>query len=248
MFAPVSKVSHRARAAQPRAVVNGASFEPGLVPGSLATVFVPGVLDEETVVTAAGLPLPASLNGVTVLVDGQPAPVLAIANRNGLEQVNFQAPPALVPGASAAVRVRREGVFETGVVAALVRAAQPGIFLLSGAEAIVVHHAGNTLVTEEQPLRAGEFAYFYATGLGAVDNEPGAGAAAPPSPLARALADVTVTLGGVPCEVLFAGLAPGYAGVFQINIRVPAAAPSGRQELRLDAAGVTSPPAAVFVE
>ena len=72
--------------------MNAASYVPGLVPGSLATVFAAGVLDDSAVVGADRIPLPLSLRGVSITVDGIPAPILTVANSNGQEQVNFQAP------------------------------------------------------------------------------------------------------------------------------------------------------------
>jgi uncharacterized protein (TIGR03437 family) len=92
---------------------------------------------------------------------------------------------------------------------------------MSGGRQIIVHAADNTLVTDSNPLRPGEYVYFYATGLGPVSNEPATGAAAPAGPLAAALQLPSVIVGGVPAEVLFAGLAPGFVGVYQVNIRVP---------------------------
>src|SRR5213079_2111792 len=77
------------------AVVNPASFAGGLVPGSLATAFAAGVRDEEGSVTASQLPLPPSLARVSVSVGGIAAPVYAVSNVNGQEQVSFQVPFAL---------------------------------------------------------------------------------------------------------------------------------------------------------
>ena len=82
---------------------------------------------------------------------------------------------------------------------------------------------------------------FYAEGLGAVTNTPRTGAAAPSNPLAEALATVRVTLGGVPCVMQFAGLAPGFAGVYQVNFRVPPGVPAGLRDLVLSAGGVEAP-------
>ena len=78
-------------------------------------------------------------------------------------------------------------------------------------------------------------------GLGPVTNPPATGAAASDSPLSTAVEQVGVTLAGVPCEVQFAGLAPNFAGVYQLTFRVPANAPSGMQELVVTAGGAASP-------
>ncbi|MCS6952318.1 MAG: PQQ-dependent sugar dehydrogenase [Bryobacterales bacterium] len=230
----------------PSAVVNAASFQPGLVAGSLATIFGQRVTASDGVRAASRMPLPRMLDGVEVLVNGMRAPVLAVARLGNIEQINFQVPYEVHGLAVVSLTVRRNAVASEAVEAPLL-AAQPGIFTTDGTRAIVVHHADHTLVTPERPLRAGELAYFYATGLGEVVQPPPSGAAAPSGPPRRALAPVRVTLGGVDCEVLFAGLAPGLVGVFQVNIRVPASAPRGNLELVVTAAEVSSPAARVPV-
>src|SRR5205823_9580610 len=73
-------------------VVNSASFVPGISPGPLATVFAAGVLDSPGVLSASQIPVGSTLGGISVTVAGIPAPVLSVANVNGKEQVNFQAP------------------------------------------------------------------------------------------------------------------------------------------------------------
>jgi uncharacterized protein (TIGR03437 family) len=60
-----------------------------------------------------------------------------------------------------------------------------------------------------------------------VTNTPASGAVAPSSPLSTTTAIPRVTVGGVSAQVLFSGLAPGSVGEYQINILVPANAPSG---------------------
>jgi uncharacterized protein (TIGR03437 family) len=60
------------------------------------------------------------------------------------------------------------------------------------------------------------------TGLGPVTNPPQTGSPAALSPLAYTTLTPTVTIGDVPAEVLFSGLAPGYVGLYRMNARVPA--------------------------
>jgi len=57
-----------------------------------------------------------------------------------------------------------------------------------------------------------------------------------------------VTLGGVNCELQFAGLAPGFAGIYQVNIRIPGGLPAGSQELVVTAGGVRSRALPVVVD
>ncbi|MEO8596424.1 MAG: PQQ-dependent sugar dehydrogenase [Candidatus Solibacter sp.] len=227
-------------------VVNAASFAGGMVAGSIATVFAAGVRDDEGVQSADRLPLTKSLSGVSVTVGGIAAPVYSVSNVNGREQVNFQVPFALAERPVAAVMVTRDG--RAGAPADVPLAdAQPGVYTTDGTQAIVLHNAGYTLATSAHPLEQAEYAFLYVSGLGKVSTTPADGAAAPASPLARASADVRVTLGGAPCEVQFAGLAPGFAGVYQVNFRVPAEAASGSQEVVVIANGVASPAVRVNV-
>jgi uncharacterized protein (TIGR03437 family) len=215
-------------------IVNAASFVPGLVAGSLSTVFVAGVLDDPGVVSAPSLPLPATLSAVSITVNGVAAPILAVANTKGVEQVNFQAPFEAAGQTTASIVVSRSG-FSSSTVNVPVLNVQPGVY------SVVVHNADNSLVTQQRPLVRNEFAYVYAAGLGRVSNPPPTGAAALVSPLSTAIEDVRVTLGGVPCDVQFAGLAPGFAGVYQVNLRAPANASSGLQDLIVSAGGSSSP-------
>jgi uncharacterized protein (TIGR03437 family) len=121
------------------------------------------------------------------------------------------------------------------------------VYTTDGTQAIAVHGADYSLATAARPLDRGEYAFVYVSGLGAVSNAPTDGAAAPSGPLAMASSEVRVTLGGMPCEVQFAGLAPGFAGVYQVNFRVPAAAGSGSQALVVSGNGVASPEVRVDV-
>jgi uncharacterized protein (TIGR03437 family) len=165
---------------------------------------------------------------------------------NGQEQVNFQVPFAVAGRSTAAVIVTRDGQASASVDVP-VSAIQPGVYTRGGSQAIVVHNSDYTLATAARPLERDEFAFLYVSGLGAVANAPADGAGGPVSPPATAMADVQVTLGGLPCEVQFAGLAPGFAGVYQVNFRVPAGAGSGEQDLMVSANGVASPTVRVNV-
>jgi uncharacterized protein (TIGR03437 family) len=218
------------------AVVNAASFAAGLSPGSLATAFVTGVLDSPGVVSAPGIPLPATLRGVSVTVAGVAAPVHSLGNVKGQEQVNFQVPFEVRGRQSAPVVVTRDGQSSAAVDVPVVEV-QPAVFTSDGSNAVVVRNADYSLVSADRPLAAGEFAFVYAAGVGRTDNEPKTGAAAGLSPTGS---DVRISIGGVPCEVQFAGFAPGFVGVYQVNFRAPAA-PPGSQNFAMSVAGAAAP-------
>ncbi|HJZ94932.1 MAG TPA: hypothetical protein VKE70_00365, partial [Candidatus Solibacter sp.] len=206
-------------------VVNAASSAPGLVAGSLVTVHAAGVRNDPGV--ASALPPSTELDGVSVMVNGVLAPILAVSNTNGVEKVTFQV-PFEAAGGTASVAVSRSGL-SSAAVEAPVADVQPGVY------------TDSMLVPEQQPLARGELATIYASGLGLVTNPPATGSAAPDSPPSSAVVEVGVTLAGVRCEVQFAGLAPNMVGVYQVTFRTPASTPSGMQELVVTAGGASSP-------
>ena len=76
-------------------------------------------------------------------------------------------------------------------------------------------------------MKAGEYISIYCTGLGDVTTRPPLGSATPADPLASTLVTPVVTIGGAPATVSFSGLAPGFVGLYQVNVQVPATAPPG---------------------
>jgi uncharacterized protein (TIGR03437 family) len=96
----------------------------------------------------------------------------------------------------------------------------PSVFR-SSSLATVVRSANNAVVSDANPVVAGDELVIYATGLGRTSPAVATGAAAPSSPLAAAMTQPNVTLSGMPLEVDYAGLTPGGVGVYQINVKVP---------------------------
>ncbi len=232
-------------AVTPQSVVNAASNVPGLVAGSAATVYLAGALASPGINSASSVPLPTAIGGLSVMVGGQPAPLYATAFVNGLEQINFQV-PFEAAGTEVPVVIRR-GSAESAPVMVPLLPAQPGIFA-NGQDGILVFNSDFSLVTPANPASAGTDVVFYATGLGPVTNAPPTGAPAPREPLAQTIETPSVTLGGVPCEVQFAGLAPDFVGVYQVNFRVPQGVPPGMAELVVTSGGVASPPVRVAIK
>jgi uncharacterized protein (TIGR03437 family) len=211
-------------------VVDSASYEPVLAPGGLATVFGLGVAPVQGIIRAATLPLPTELAGVRVLVDGRPAPILALSNFPE-DQVNFQVPWETSPG-RAQVQVEVAGL--AGLPEEVdIQPAAPGIFhVYAGGEYVAAALRADyqsLVVCERGPFgipicpraQPGEVIQLYVTGLGAVTNPPETGAGAPDTPLSHTVIPTDVWIGGEKARVLFSGLAPGYVGLYQINFEVP---------------------------
>ncbi len=205
-------------------VLNGASFSRDAVvsPGSIAALF--GINLAAGTETAGSLPLPTALAGTQVLVNNTPAPLFFVSP----SQINFQIPGELA-GTTAQVVVVSGGV--RGPAAAVnVAPEAPGIFTAppggSGQGAVLNEDLSPN--SAQNPAPAGSVVQIFATGLGAT-NPPAAtgqpGAISPP--FHRTALTPVVTVGGAPAEVLFSALAPGFVGLYQVNVRVPAATPRG---------------------
>jgi uncharacterized protein (TIGR03437 family) len=230
-------------------VTNGASFKSGgIQPGSIATIFGTYLANVAGTVTDGGvLPLPTNLGGTTVTVGGFLAPLYAVVNNSGVGQINFQVPfqidfPA-VPRAHGAefveVVVSNNGSSNTPVLVPPTPQL-PGIFVLGGSAAAQHVTTDNTLVTPQRPAARGEALALYCTGLGAVSNPPGSGAAAVDNPLSQMPVLPTVSIGGVQVQAIFGGLAPGFVGLYQVNFVVPQDAPGGTVNITVTLNGVTS--------
>ena len=99
----------------------------------------------------------------------------------------------------------------------------PSVFRSAGEAAVasIVRTENNDVVSDSNPVRAGDRLTIFATGLGRTSPAIDEGTAAPSDPLASAIVAPEVTLDGVPLAVSYAGLTPGEVGVYQINVSVP---------------------------
>jgi uncharacterized protein (TIGR03437 family) len=99
----------------------------------------------------------------------------------------------------------------------------PGLFELSGGIPVAVHLDG-TVVTQATPAKAGEVILLFAGGLGRTTPDTTSGRIASFAAAIQAAAQLQVLLNGKPAAagaVTYAGLAPGFAGLYQINLTVP---------------------------
>jgi uncharacterized protein (TIGR03437 family) len=196
-------------------IVNSAGFRPGSVaPGSLVSLF--GTNLAKTTSWASSFPLPTELGGTIVLFNGIRAPLLYVSPT----QINLQVPAELTGRTATATVMFTDGLAGAAMPLSLASAA-PGVF--PGA---VVHADGKPL-SATAPARIGETLLIFGTGIGAVRPVVNSGAPAGSSPPSVASQKPTVTIGGVAANVAFAGLAPGFAGLFQINATVANRTPTG---------------------
>jgi uncharacterized protein (TIGR03437 family) len=232
----IRRISPRAPQSPPEftsaAVVNAASFASGLVPGALATIFGRNLSPASGAVVTSQVPWPARLNGVAVSVGGMPARLYSQATIAGQEQISFQVPFEVASSGNVPVVVENNGATSTSV-SVPVRAAMPGVFLIDGSNGAFLH-ANFSPVTPANPAMRGEVLLLYLTGLGAVSPAVATGTPGPASePLARTTATPVVTIGGQIADVLYSGIAPGFVGLYQLNLRVPATAPSGAVDIEV---------------
>ena len=228
------------------ALLHAASYKVGgaLAPGTLVALYGTNLTDTDSVNT---FPLPFRIGGTEVRLAGKLLPLVATSASAG--QINAQLPYDLPVDETLQIEVRRNNelsVPEPFVVAA----AQPGVFTENqkgSGQGIIVKSDQVTLAKPDTPAERGEIIVIYGTGLGAVDSPVELGQPAP-VPAAKTRNAVKVTIGGRPAEVLFSGLTPGYAGLYQVNARVPADAPAGDAvEVVLEVAGQTSAPVTMAV-
>lgn len=219
-----------------KGVVNGASFEPGITPGSWFSIVGWNLAGNTRLWGSAdfqGDALPTSLDGVEVKINGQAAAVYYISPT----QINAQVPAITQPG-TAVLQVFRNGV-ASHQEPVEIRNSAPELFRydLGGKSFAAVLHLDGTVVADPalapgfRAAAPGEVIQFYGTGFA-------------PSPAGRIVSGVTnvantvVRIGGQTAEVSFSGLVG--TGLFQINVTVPPGTARGDYPVRIAVNGVES--------
>ncbi len=186
------------------ALVNGASWQAGPAgPNTILTLFYRS---------------PPGTQPLEVLIDGHSVEILY----NGPTQLNFLVPPTAIPKAGALLQISSGGNLLVATPLQIVDAS-PALFTVnqSGTGQASVLNQDYTSNGAAVPAARGSTLMVYGTGFG-VAKPPGLHG------LSWLAAAVSATIGGLPAEVTFAGLAPGYtAGLQQINIRIPDDSPTG---------------------
>jgi uncharacterized protein (TIGR03437 family) len=153
-----------------------------------------------------------------VLFDGVAAPIIY----SSAGQVSCIAPYAIAGKANVTVVVEYQGV-NSNIVTVPVQAARPALFTAnaSGSGPAAMLNQDSSVNTAANPAEKGSIVVLYATGEG-VTTPGGVDGQIANAVYPKPVAPVSVSIGGMPAEVLYAGAAPGLvAGVMQVNVRVP---------------------------
>ena len=236
-------------------VVDNAAFLSGqsIGSGTIAAVFGSN-FSASGPAYASSLPLPLTLAGVQVLVNGVAAPLFFV-NAN---QADFQVPFGLTAG-TAVIQVTQNGQ-GGNQVSAPVDSVAPRLFTLPQFGAapdtspwgLVLNASDGTLALPStinapaHPAHVGDTITIYALGLGPVSPSVTNGNGAPATaPLAQTVNTVTIQFGGgflgnSTATASYAGLAPNFVGLYQINVTIPPGTPTGNIPITIEMPGHAS--------
>ena len=182
------------------------------------------------------LPTVLGTTGVRVLINNIPADIYYVSPT----QVNLLIPTSLIPG-PVMIQLVVDGLAGPAIPI-LLQSAAPSLFQLDATTVLAVHLNGST-ITAASPAQAGEVVVLFASGLGPTNP------AAIPNQIPHQAASVTpissfsMLMNGAPVnpqQILYAGVVPTFAGLFQINVQLPANTPSNPQ-IQIGYAGIMSP-------
>jgi uncharacterized protein (TIGR03437 family) len=219
----------------PIGVVNAASYQPitsSLAPGELITLFGTG-LSAVTMAMEGGQTFPSTLGNVSVSIDGLPCPIYSVSPT----QLSVIVPYGVASNQTglANIQVTNNGV-KSNVVQMYLTDSSPGSFSQNEnglGNAAALHAASGEVITSSNPAQPGEYISVYLTGLGVVTPTITDGALGPTSTLSYSDLYNAGNLGvyfndygpdgsvGNFGNIEYAGLAPGLAGLYQINVQVP---------------------------
>jgi uncharacterized protein (TIGR03437 family) len=202
-------------------VVEGAGFSQGrpTAPGGLITLFGANMAPPGTFASFTTIPLDRSLANTKVRIGSTDVPLYFVSPN----QINAQLPFEVAPGDPISVVLNVGGKLSVPQIFD-VAPAQPGIFLISGTAGAVLD-AQFAVVTPQHPAHVANTIQIFAAGLGLTDHNPATGA--PSAGLSTVQNPVTVTIGGVPAVPDYQGFAPGFVGLYQVNVKIPPGVPTG---------------------
>ena len=204
-------------------LVNAASYETVVAPGSIGALFGANFTAQTQI--AVDVPLPMTLGGVSVKIAGKAAPLFFVSP----SQINLQVPGGVAAGTATVEVFSIAGTSPISTGTVTVADAAPGVFTVGATgrgQAIALNsdfsiNASFDSLPGARPEVAGSYISIIATGIGNTSPLVADGQVAPDSPLAVGIGETMVTIGGVQAQVLFSGLAPGFVGLWQINVLLP---------------------------
>ena len=218
-------------------LVDGAGFAPQLAPGAFVSIFGTDLAlgsGPDGIESAAATPLPTTMGGVSVKFGNRLAPLFFVSPG----QINAMIPFEL-SGSTAEVTILTGPDAAGNTVTVNLSPTAPGLFRVNPAGQGAILNPDGSLVAPvgsfpsrlpaAQPTRSGEIIVIFASGLGPVSpaQPSGVAAGANGTNIPTMVSDPQVRIGGQPSSVLFAGLAPGFVGLYQVNVQVPQGVPTG---------------------
>jgi uncharacterized protein (TIGR03437 family) len=192
-----------------------------LAPGMIVEVYGTGLATTKG--NPGGLPLQTAFDGTSLIVGPYQAPLYYVSNN----QVNVQFDTELTPNQQYPVIAVLNGALSVPVMTDI-SPIQLGVAAQDNGLVIAQHGVGSAYITEASPAKQGEVVVIYLSGMGATSPAVQSGQPAPGGPnLAKAVVQPTVTLDGQAATVQYAGLTPGFVGLYQVNFVVPSNAGTG---------------------
>jgi len=200
-----------------------------LSPGAIAEVFGTGLASSAAQTHI--VPLPTTFNNTYAQIGPYHAPLYFLSSG----QVNLQIPSEIASTQQVPVVLSVDKALTLPVILDIVPNA-PGVLShfdgptppsLQNNARIIAQHRDGRAVNSSNPGKPGETLVMYLVGLGATDPNLPSGMAAPASPLSKVVNQPTVTVDSLPSNVRFAGLTPGFVGLYQIDFQVPNGVHSG---------------------
>lgn len=240
-------------------IVEGAGFKAGgpIAPGSFVSIFgnnvATGTLNASTV------PLPVALGEMSVGIDtrnrqvSEPGRMVYVSPG----QINVFVPWELAGQTSAVFKVQFAGEIATEVRDVAVATYAPGLFQYiedgTGKKLLAMEIFRNGqrlgLHGSNRRVQSGDVLEMYGNGLGPLQGgNPPTGTVSPLNPPKLTAAQPTVTINNIPAKVEFSGLAPGFVGLYQINVTVPNGLSAGEYDVVLTIGGVTSVPGRILIQ
>ena len=219
-----------------------------LAPGAFMAIFGTHLSSGTNI--SPTLPFSMQLGGTQAVLAGRQLPLYFAADG----QINAVIPYD-VPVNSTQQLVVTNGPALSQPEPVVIAPAQPAMFTVSqtgnGPGVFVGVHPDGTqfLVDANHPVTAGDAVVIYCAGLGTVTPSISAGSAASLTTFSYTDQTVTVTIGGQPVQGLFSGLAPGFAGLYQVNVLMPTGiTPGSSVPVVITAGGISSSPVTITVK